>query len=176
MPVTWSNGGAIESVHNSAMFTVDSAGVPTPISATSPLPTSSGATTAANVLTGYQTFAVTTVATTVLTVPAGRTWVGQVGAACACAVVAGSATVGQARAVFTTAGAGVTPAAGAILAAEAKAGANAATGTTGSNGSRAVQAPFTIVAPVGNAVTVQVTTTQSGTSSVVDAWCTGALV
>lgn len=142
---------------------------------TATLSTASQTTSAANVLVGYQTFTATTGATTLITVPAGRTWVGTVGVACAVTTTAGSSTAGQARAVVTVAGAGVTPAAGTIMAAEAKSGANAVTGLVGTQGHRSASLPFTVVAPGGNAVTIQVTTTITGTAGVVDSTATGAL-
>lgn len=142
---------------------------------TATLNVASGATSAANVLDGFQSFTATTAATTLITVPAGRTWVGTVGVACAASIAAASATAGQARAVVTVAGAGATPAAGTLFAVEARAGANAATGTVGSNGHAAQSAPLTVIAPAGNAVTVQVATTQAGTYTVVDAFAAGAL-
>lgn len=174
MPGYSSVGGG--GVHNAAMFTVDSNGAPSPVSATSPVPTTSGAATAANVLNGFQTFTATTGATTLLTVPAGRTWVGKVGAGCSTTVAAAGLTAGQARAVIATAGAGVTPAAGTVFAVEANAAVNAATGTVGSSAQASQVMPLTVVAPGGNSVTLTVVTTQGGTSSRVDAWASGALV
>lgn len=165
-----------KSVVAAALFTVDASDVPTRISGTNPLPTASGAPTAANVLVGFLSFAATTGATTLLTVPAGRTWVGTIAATCAVGIAAASSTAGQARAAFATAGTGVTPAAGTVAACEAKAGANAATGTVGSNGSARLALPLTVVAPAGNSVTVTVATTQAGTSSVVDASASRELV
>ena len=149
---------------------ITAGGVPTPLA------TSVGAATAANILNGFQSFAATTGATTLLTVPAGRTWVGVVGVSCTASVAAASSTAGQARCVVATAGANVTPAAGTVVACEAKAGANAATGTVGSNAAQRASVPVTVIAPAGNAVTLTVVTTQAGTASVIDAWAVGALV
>jgi len=165
-----------KSVTASALFTVDANDVPARVSVTNPVPTTTSAPVAADIVNGFQTFAATTGATTLLTVAAGRTWVGSIGAACAVGIAAASTTAGQARAVFATAGTGVTPAAGTVLAIEAKAGANAATGVTGSQGSSAGSTPLTVIAPSGNAVTVTVATTQAGTASVVDAWASGRYV
>lgn len=142
---------------------------------TATLNVASGTTAAANVLVGFQSFTATTAATTVLTVPAGRTWVGTVGVACSVANAAANATAGVSRAVVTTAGAGATPAAGTILAVEAKCGANAATGTVGSQNAVRQALTFTVVAPGGNAVTIQCATTVTGTAGVVDVTATGAL-
>jgi len=165
-----------KSVTASALFTVDANDVPARVSVTNPVPTTTSAPVAADIVNGFQTFAATTGATTLLTVAAGRTWVGSIGAACAVGIAAASTTAGQARAVFATAGTGVTPAAGTVLAIEAKAGANAATGTVGSNDSRTATMPLTVIAPGGNSVTVTVATTQAGTASVVDAWASGRYV
>lgn len=160
-------------VDASAVFTVDASDIPTPVSSTNPLPVIEGAPTAANVVNGYLTFTATTVATTLLTVAAGQTWVGQVGATCSVGIAAASATAGRARAVFATAGTGVTPTAGTIFAVEAKVGANSATGTVGGSGNVANSMNVVVIAPAGNAVTVTVETTNAGTASVVDAWASG---
>lgn len=130
---------------------------------------------AANLVSGYLNFTSTTAATTLITVPAGKTWQGTAGASCDVAQAAATATAGVARAVFTTVGAGATPAAGTIFAVEARAGANAATGTVGSQAANSAALPMTIVAPSGNAVTVAVASTCAGTNTSVDAWASGVL-
>jgi hypothetical protein len=139
------------------------------------LPVSTAAPTAANILNGFGSFAATTAATTLITVPATRTWVGTVGLSVASAIAAASTVAGQARGVITVAGTNVTPAAGTVMAAEAKAGANAAAGTVGSSADHSASMPLVVVAPAGNAVTVQVTSTVAGTAGVVDAWASGVL-
>lgn len=131
--------------------------------------------TPANVLVGFQSFTATTAATTVLTVPAGRTWVGTLNISASVTNAAVNAVQGQARAVVTTAGAGVTPAAGTIAAVEARAGANAATGTVGTQGNAHINVNAVVVAPAGNAVQIQVTTTIAGTAGVVDISANGSL-
>lgn len=140
------------------------------------LPTTRAGTVAADVLSGRQAFTATTVATTIVTVPAGRTWVGQVGASVAVGVNSASTTAGQASALLSVAGAGAIPAAGVYLGVDALAGANAVTGLTGAQGSNYAAATWTVVAPAGNAVTIQVTATCAGTTSKVDAYATGVLV
>lgn len=139
-----------------------------PVSAPTPL--------AADVLAGRQVFTATTAATTLITIPAGRTWVGQVGASVATSVVAAATTAGRASAEISTAGTGVTPGAGVYLGVDALQGANAATGTVGGGNSNFGSTPLTVVAPAGNAVTVQVACTVTGTSGRVDAYASGALV
>jgi hypothetical protein len=62
------------------------------------------------------------------------------------------------------------------MACEAKAGANALTGLVGTQGSNNQTMPLTVIAPAGNSVTVQATTTLAGTASVVDSWASGALI
>jgi len=165
-----------KSVIATALFTVDANDAPSRVSSTNPVPTTTSAPVAADVVNGYQQFSVTTGATTLLTVAAGETWTGHIGASCAVGIAAASATAGRARAEFATAGTGVTPAAGTVLAVEAKSGANAATGTVGSNGNNNASMPLTVIAPAGNSVTVTVATTQAGTASTVDAWASGRYV
>lgn len=157
------------------LFILNGAGVLTPVSATDPVPTSGGAATAANILTGTFNVLATTAATTVITVPAGRTWVGTVAISCACATAAAGTTAGQARAVVTTAGTGVTPA-GTVVACDARNGANAATGTVGSQAANSLSVPLTVIAPAGNSVTVQAASTIAGSAASVDVACVGALV
>ena len=131
--------------------------------------------TAGDILDGYQTFTSTTSATTLITVTAGRTWVGTIGVNVACQEVAAGTATCQARGVITTSGTNVTPAAGTYLACEAKAGANAASGLVGDGSANYCAIPFTIVAPVGNTVLIQVATTNAGTASVVDASAVGVM-
>jgi hypothetical protein len=128
---------------------------------------------AAAILAGRQTFTATTGATTLITVPAGKTWVGTIGASVDCAVAAASSTAGQATATFTTAGTNVTPAAGTYFVVEARAGANAATGAVGSSEANFGSVPFYVVAPAGNSVTIQVASTNAGTNSLVEAFASG---
>lgn len=130
------------------------------------LPVAEGVPAAADILVGHLAHTATTGATTFLTIAAGRTWVGEVGVVCDVSVAATNTAAGQALGVITTAGAGVTPAAGTVLSSEARAGANAATGTVGSQGAVAIRLPLTVVAPVGNAVTLALTSTIVGVGRV----------
>lgn len=140
------------------------------------LPVSSGAPGAADILVGHQAFTASG-GTTVITVPAGRTWVGQITIACDVGIAAASAVAGQALGLVSTVGAGATPAAGNHLSCEARAGANGATGTVGSSGAATVVVPdFYVVAPAGNAVTVDMTATIAGTNGRVAVFATGRLV
>lgn len=136
---------------------------------------SSATPTAANILNGYLNFTNSTAATTIITIPAGRTWIGEIGASCSAGEVAAGTAIPSARAVFTTAGTGVTPAAGTVFVVDARSGANAATGTASSGAQNFGKARLVVVAPAGNSVTVQVTSTNSGTSSEVDAYAIGEL-
>lgn len=110
----------------------------------------------------------TTAATTIITVPAGRTWVGYIFISCAVGIAAASTVAGQARGVISTAGTGPFPAAGNYFPVEAKCGANAATGTVGMSGNNSGAVIMTVTAPAGNSVTVQGTTTITGTAGAVD--------
>jgi hypothetical protein len=129
-----------------------------------------------NILNGYQTFAATTGATTVITIPASQTWQGSIGVACSCAEVAAGAVSAQALAVITIAGAGAIPAAGTIMAVNAQTGANAATGLVGNDSNANLTMPFIITAPAGNSVTVQATVTIAGTSGRVDVTASGEII
>lgn len=122
------------------------------------------ATAAANVLDGTLSQANVGGATTstLLTVPAGRTWRGEVAMAVAAQCPAASATTAFVDAVLNTAGTGVTPAAGAIAQLRAIAGINAAAGTVGTSGHNNIRVPVTIIAPAGNSVTLTVTATGGG--------------
>lgn len=129
----------------------------------------------ADILDGLQTFAATTAATTVITVPAGRTWVGTIAISCACSNAGANAVAAVATGVVSTAGAGVIPAAGSYLRCDAQAGANVAAGTVGDSGDNFLSSPFQVVAPVGNAVQVQATATIAGTAGQVSVSAIGAL-
>lgn len=128
-----------------------------------------------DVLAGFQTFAATTGATTVISVPAGRTWVGQVAITCAVQNAAAALAAGQATGVVSTAGAGVVPAAGNYVRCDAVAGANAATGTVGDSGDNSVVVNMVVVAPAGNPVQVQATSTIAGTGGQVSVSAIGLL-
>lgn len=135
-----------------------------------------GAPAVANVTDGFQSFAATTAATTLVTVPAGRTWSGWIVMSAACVNAAANAVAAQATGVISVAGAGATPAAGNWIELDALAGANAAAGTVGDGGNSAVAVPFSVVAPGGNSVTIQLASTQAGTTSKVSASAIGALI
>jgi hypothetical protein len=160
-------------VGRSIPHTVDASGRAVAVTGTAPLPVASGAPAAANIRHGYLSFAATTSATTLVTVPAGRTWTGTLAVACATATAAASATAGVARAVVSVAGVGALPS-GTVLAVEARAAANAATGTAGDSGNSTLECPLVVAAPAGNDVTIQVAATV--TNGVVDVTATGALV
>lgn len=130
---------------------------------------------AANVLSGFQTFAATTAATTVITIPAGRTWRGTVSISVACQNAGANAATAQATGLVTTAGAGVIPAAGSYFRCDALAGANVAAGTVGDSGDNFLSSPFTVVAPAANPVTIQATATVTGSGGQVSVTATGAL-
>ena len=128
-----------------------------------------------DILDGLQTFAATAAATTVITVPAGRTWTGTIAISCACQNAGANAATAQATGIVSTAGAGVLPAAGNYLRCDALAGANVAAGTVGDSGDNFLSSPFTVVAPLGNAVTVQAAATVAGSGGQVSVSAIGAL-
>lgn len=132
--------------------------------------------TPSTVLAGYQSFTATTAATTLVTIPAGKTWTGTVAVSAACAETAAATVVPNALGVISVAGAGATPAAGNYFGVQATSGANATTGTVGSGGSNFGSLPMIVVAPAGNAVTIQVTVTVAGTAGRVDASAFGTTV
>ena len=134
-----------------------------------------GVTAAADIVTGYQGFSATTANTTVVTIPAGRTWVGTVSVECACQEAAAGTVTAQATGIITTAGTGVTPAAGTYGRCDALAGANAATGTVGTDATATLQFPLTVVAPGGNAVQIQASATIAGTGGQVNVTASGTL-
>lgn len=89
-----------------------------------------------------------TTAVTIITVPAGRTWVGSVGVE---AVNTANANSARTRAMIQVNGTGVTPAAGTNLCVAV----THPGGTSAPSADAAV--PFTyVVAPVGNSITIQV--------------------
>lgn len=151
-------------------YTTDPDLVPPTVGFTEAVPT------AANLKDGYVTGTATAAAATLVTVPAGRTWKGEIGASCDVAVAGGTATAGQAAADFTLSGAGSTPPAGAVFGVEARCGANVATGTTGSQGNNSLRRPLTVIAPAGNDVLIQVALTIAGTNGRADAYATGRLL
>jgi hypothetical protein len=144
-----------------------------------PLPTLdtvAGVPQAANILAGRQTFTSTTGATTIITIPAGRTWIGHVGASVSAAEVAAGTAQPQATATFTTVGTGVTPTAGTYLVIDARSGANAATGVVGDGITNFGDTVWIVAAPLANTVTIAVASTNVGTSALVDAYAFGMLV
>lgn len=127
-----------------------------------------------DVLCGQQSVTASTGATTLVTIPIGRTWTGQIGANCAGSNTGAVTTQGQARAVFTTAGGTAIPAAGTYFVVEALWGANVAAGTVGTSDSTFGMAQFTVVAG-SSAATIQVTTTIAGTIGHCDSFAIGQL-
>lgn len=152
------------------------------LSATNPdgtpfsLPIEEGKPPAADVLVGHLAHTATTAAAALVTIPAGRTWVGELVIACDLAVSAASAVSGNALGVVATAGAGVVPAAGTVATCEARAGANAATGTVGTQGANSIRLPLIVVAPAGNSVDLTLATTINATAGRVAAMASGRLL
>ena len=129
----------------------------------------------ADILVGHQAFTATTAATTIITIPANRTWVGTVTVTCDVANIAAAVAVGQALGVITTVGANAVPAAGTVFSCEARCGANAAAGTVASQGSCTASTPM-VVATGAATATLALTSTQAGTNSRVAATASGVLI
>lgn len=121
--------------------------------------------TASDILGASVSVTSTTASTALITVSAGRTWVGT-----ACASVHGTKAAaatgnGEVLGSFLTAGTSVTPAAGTYFEVDTGIGANAATGVVGTQGSNQGCTPFTLVAPAGNTVTLNYAATCTNTTA-----------
>lgn len=138
--------------------------------------TSAAAPVAADVLGAVATVTATGGPTTLITIPAGRTWVGTVAVNVSAANAAANATAGRALGYISTAGTNVTPAAGALIAVDARCGANAATGTVGSQSSNSDRQNVVVIAPAGNDVTLTIQTVVTGTAGVAQFSAWGRLV
>lgn len=134
--------------------------------------------TSANILAGFATLTANGT-TTLITVPAGRTWVGQVGVSCAVNQAGAGTATGLADASIGTAnGTGtVVPAAGSYVQVRAEAGANVAGGTVGTQDSTAVAGQrLVVVAPAGGTALVQVTLANAaGVNPFAAGWAIGEL-
>ena len=130
---------------------------------------------AANVLDGFNTTNATQAATTLITVPAGRTWVGTVTINCTAFANAASAVGATGTGIISTAGAGVTPVAGNYLRCDASVGGNAAGGTVGDGDANNTTSPMVVAAPAGNSVTIQIASTVAGAAGQVSASAIGLL-
>lgn len=113
----------------------------------------------ANILADQIDSNATIAATTLITIPAGRTWKGMISANIALSKAAAATGNGSGSIDITISGAGATPAAGRIMYVTTKVGANAATGTVGTQSSTSSEQEFCIAAPSGNSVAVQVAMT-----------------
>lgn len=97
----------------------------------------------------------TITATTLITIPAGRTWVGTLAINVTASTAAASTANAFVQGIFSVAGTNATPAAGNYLLVSALTGANAATGTVGTQNANYSAIPFVAVAPAGNSITIQ---------------------
>lgn len=140
------------------------------------LPIQTGVVVAADILCGRIATTATTGATTLITIPAGRIWVGTIGASVALSIAAGTTAAGQATAQISVAGTDAAPTPGIYLGVDARVGAPLATSTAGAQSSNFGSASITAVAPAGNAITIQVATTNVGTSALVDTFALGKLL
>jgi hypothetical protein len=136
-------------------------------SSSAPTSTIPGAPASANILAGVATAN----AAMIITIPAGRTWVGTVSLSASVVVAsAGAAVTASAR--VSTAGTGVVPAAGDYLRLDLNAPASAAA-AAGTKDSGQISTPMTVVAPAGNAVTLVLNVTNTTVQS---ASANGALI
>ena len=140
------------------------------------LPIAVSAPLASEIISGRQAFTATTAATTLITIPAGRTWSGQIGASVTCSVAAGTTIPGQASAQISVSGTGAVPIAGIYLGVDTRVGSGLATSVNGAQSANFASAPIIICAPAGNTVTVQVASTNTGTVALVDAFALGKLL
>lgn len=114
---------------------------------------------AASILAGVAT----TNGGTIITVPAGQTWMGTVTLSASVLVAVGGAAV-SASARVSTAGTGVLPAAGDYLRLDLGAPA-AGTALAGSSANNGVAGTMVVTAPSGNSVTLVLNTTNTTTQS-----------
>ena len=120
---------------------------------------------AADILHGYDNRTIGVGATTIITVPAGRTFIGKVAASVSCTVAAAVNTSAETVATFSVSGAGATPAAGNLFTVAAQAGANAVTGVSGTEGNNYGELSVVVVAPAENSVAIQYAITMTGSTS-----------
>ncbi len=121
--------------------------------------------TAADILDGRAAVTATTGTTTLITVSAGRTWVGTLCASIDGNKAAAATGNGLVDAAFLTTGTNVTPAAGTWFDVTGSIGANAATGVVGTQIANSNCTPFTTVAPAGNTTTINYVTTCTNTTA-----------
>lgn len=134
--------------------------------------------TTANVADGFVNV-VAAGTTTLVTVPAGRTWVGYVGCSCAITNAGAATTLGAIGAAITTAnGTGTaTPAAGSYARCDAEVGAQVAGGTVGEGADAAIAAQrLVVIASAGGTALIQLAVTVSnGAGPVASGWAIGEL-
>lgn len=119
---------------------------------------------AANIVSGYAQTGSSGGPTTLLTIPAGRSWKGWIGLTCTAENAAAATGVGVAR-ITISLDANSTPAPGNIMYCEAKVAPNAAGGTTGDTSNNAVAMEHVISASSAGAVNVQYTTVVGSSSA-----------
>lgn len=130
---------------------------------------------AANVLDGFLSLTGGAAATTFLTVPAGRTWVGTVSISTDNMVAPTSTAAGFVLGIVSILGAGATPPAGTIFQVGCRCGPNTATGTVSSQAANTGSIPLQITAPAGNSVALQLAVTLTGSAGEVSCTAAGAL-
>jgi hypothetical protein len=119
----------------------------------------------ANILQGRLGATTNQVAVTLLTIPAGRIWVGQLTIGCAASDNAATTTIASSICTIAVAGAGSIPAAGTIFSLGALSGGNTATGLTASSASNAATISVVVAASTAGPVTITGTITVAGDNS-----------
>jgi hypothetical protein len=127
-----------------------------------------GAPAGADLLNGF-----VSAAGTLLTIPAGATWVGNIVITAVTNVASGGSSASGTVSV-STAGSGVLPTAGVQYQADTSAPASAASGVGTEDRAVVGPAPLTVVAPAANAVTL--TVASSGTITKMDVHAVGYLI
>jgi hypothetical protein len=104
---------------------------------------------------------------TIITIPAGRTWVGSINISGSVVIPAAQANAADARPNVTSQGTNVTPAAGTFLAkAICQVGANAAAGTVGGSSQNSLCVyPVYVQSPSSNSTSLQFSFTVTGTGA-----------
>lgn len=113
---------------------------------------------------------------TLITIPAGRTWIGYITTSVSAFVNANSSTGTNIFGYTTTAGAGATPSPSALIGkVQVLMAANSATGLTGTNETGSITVRVVAIAPVGNSITLVGNASFSATAGTVNICAVGEL-
>jgi hypothetical protein len=130
----------------------------------------------ANILVGHVAHTATTAAATIITIGAGKTWVGTITVTANVynTAVTGT-TAGQAQGLIATTGANTVPAPATVVSCEARVGANTATIGGGVGDAVTVTVPMVVTTGASGA-TITLASTIAGTGGRVAAMCSGYLI